>query len=63
MNIKLLHCIDLRINRFMGCFSAPGHVLSSNDIKGFKASENHRVLVSEHVCHELFLKKGGNVNV
>lgn len=63
MNIKLLHCIDLRIISFMGRFSAPDHVLLSNNIEGLKAPVNNRILVSEDVCHELFLKKGGYANV
>jgi hypothetical protein len=46
MNIKLLHCIDLRIISFMGRFSAPDHVLPSNNIEGFKAPANHRILVA-----------------
>ena len=63
MNIKLLHFIDLRIISFMGRFSATDHVLPLNDIEGFKAPANIRILVSGHVCHEIFLKKGGYANV
>ncbi len=63
MNIKLSQCIDLRIISFMGRFSVPDHVLPSNDIEKFKAPANNRILVSGHVCHEIFLKKGGCANV
>jgi hypothetical protein len=47
----------------MGRFSATDHVLPLNDIEGFKTPANIRILVSGHVCHEIFLKKGGYANV
>jgi len=63
MNIKLMRYIDSGIISFMVRFSVPDHVLPSNDKEGSKAPANNRIQVFEHVCHEIFLKKGGYANV